>query len=637
MRAIANFNKMIPQLRAYTRQLTGDPKINLVAGSYSHTDGKTIHIRPPLSLAGKQVHRRGMCEVFVNGESQCQACWTKQFLMVTLQHEIGHCLNGSFEAFNTMKVSQLTAEWKKMGLEFKYADKMYQAAVKHIGTEAFPMVAMMHLSGSLHLPHINLLCEDIRCNEQMFLRDPSLRKEFAARDIRILEDGIERDDGSLMIHSDAPHDTQLTIGMYMKAFGHDIDYHFDEEVVKILKAPGAQRLADKLRTAADVFDTATLSVEFYLWGKTHGMFEEPDPKDQEELDEMIEELMKWITALIGHDHRGASGFGSGDGPGEEGHSHGSNGMGGLGGDANQEGERTSEADLTKAIEALLSLDRVPLNVGPPKITEHPDRRGWGEQNGQIRHMLRAEHFTLPETVLGAATTAARVAFGTNRRAQVTRNMRSGKLVSKSLARRVPFGDDRVFGKKIEPSKRDYLVVIGMDCSGSTSGQTLQDEKMAVLAQAEVCNRVGVKFEIWAHSTYGGYGEGEQSGPEMLKIKGAEEPWNGKAKDKLRTLRSMSGNLDGHSLQFYRKRLDEGRATDKVLMYYTDGAMPASNYDEEKEVLEAEVKVCATRGYTLMAVGMGTTSPKAFGMDTVEVNGHQDYRKVVDHLGKRLLK
>ena len=89
-----------------------------------------------------------------------------------------------------------------------------------------------------------------------------------------------------------------------------------------------------------------------------------------------------------------------------------------------------------------------------------------------------------EGVLGPALMRMRVAFGDNRRARLDRNQRSGKVDGRVLGKRAWNGDDRLFGRKTVPDKRDYLVIIGVDISGSTVGRNLRLAKRAAMAQAE---------------------------------------------------------------------------------------------------------------------------------------------------------
>jgi hypothetical protein len=119
------------------------------------------------------------------------------------------------------------------------------------------------------------------------------------------------------------------------------------------------------------------------------------------------------------------------------------------------------------------------------------------------------------------------------------------------------------------------------------------------------------------------------------VKAPGEPWNNTTRTRLTELGPDSCNLDGHTLEFYRKILDERRETDRVIQYYTDGQMPLENYEEELAVLQHNIKICRDRGYHLMAVGCNTDSPQAHGFDTVRIDDVEDVSKVVQHLGRRL--
>jgi hypothetical protein len=244
----------------------------------------------------------------------------------------------------------------------------------------------------------------------------------------------------------------------------------------------------------------------------------------------------------------------------------------------------------------------------------------------------------PEEVLQPALFEMRRVFSDNRRTRFQRNLKKGKLDGRSLGRRAWKGDDmRLFQKQERPKSRSYAVIIGGDISWSTHGSEIVVEKQAMFAQAELCNRMGIDFEVWAH-TADGY-----SGPlrsdfdedayvmQMHRVKGWTDPWNAKTQEGLAWLHSVSTNLDGHTLEFYRKRLMTSNATTKILLYYTDGAMPAANYDDELEVLKREVDIYKRLGIVMLGVGVGTDSPKRWGMDTVRINNKGDITKVIKHL------
>jgi hypothetical protein len=264
----------------------------------------------------------------------------------------------------------------------------------------------------------------------------------------------------------------------------------------------------------------------------------------------------------------------------------------------------------------------------------------------------------PEGVLGRALMRMRAAFSANSMRGHQRNLKSGRIAGRTLARRAPFDDPRMFQKRTRITKRDYFVLIGLDISGSTAaesnytpgkGYTELDEpvietiKRAAMAQADLCSRLGVDFAVYAHTggpeSFAGWDEdyGRDAGwmVEIYEIKAPNEPWNENAKNRLRCLKPSMANLDGHTLEHYRKVLDRQIQTDKVIMYYTDGAMPAENYDEELEVLQREIEQCKRRGYTLMAVGVGNDDPLKYGLDMCRLDDDDDIIKVVEHLERRL--
>lgn len=246
-----------------------------------------------------------------------------------------------------------------------------------------------------------------------------------------------------------------------------------------------------------------------------------------------------------------------------------------------------------------------------------------------------EEFRPTESIVGATLLNARLAFTANQRSRAHRGLKSGKVDRRALGKRAPFDDPRVFQKTTRPGKRSYFVCIGMDVSGSTRGKELLLEKKAVMAEAEVLGRLGINFAVYAHSAKSHPPAWTDLSMDIYEIKAPDEPWNNSTRHRLVELGPDGGNVDGHTLEFYRKVLDGRKETDKILQYYTDGAMPAANAIEELEVMKRNIKVCKDRGYTLMAVGIGTDSPVAHGFDTVRVDEVGDVSRVVQHLGKRL--
>jgi hypothetical protein len=246
-----------------------------------------------------------------------------------------------------------------------------------------------------------------------------------------------------------------------------------------------------------------------------------------------------------------------------------------------------------------------------------------------------EPIKVPEGLMAAPLLEMRRAFEANRRHNEKYDLKSGPRINGSkLGRRAATNDPRLFAKRSKPGKKDYFVVIGIDCSGSQSEGTMGPTKMAAAAQAELLHRAGVNFAVYGHTA----NLSEQSrtlSVDIYVIKDESQPWDDRARMRLADLGPSGGNLDGHTLEFYRKRAQESNSTDRIIMYYTDGAMPAANFSEELDVLQREVRTCEQHNITLMGVGMGTDSPSDHGLDTVQVDGLEDLPKVVRHLGNRL--
>ena len=294
-------------------------------------------------------------------------------------------------------------------------------------------------------------------------------------------------------------------------------------------------------------------------------------------------------------------------------------------------------------EARADWEFAKLLDGLIKVAEHFDTPSPTITSVKIKKNTSASggrKLSIPETILGPATLLMRHALEENRRASFDRNRKSGRVSARVLGRRAWSGDERLFHRKSLPGKRDYAVLIGVDMSGSTATRAnrsaggrrdrsrLDLEIEAAYAQAELCHRMGIKFAVYFHT-------GTLDELTIHEVKSFDQPWNDAAKVGMTSKRPAQANLDGHTLEFYRKALDKVQATDKVLMYYSDGAMPAENYHEELSILKREIKTCEKKGYILMAVGVNTDDPKEYGMDTVRCDSAQDIPNVVRHLGKRV--
>lgn len=266
--------------------------------------------------------------------------------------------------------------------------------------------------------------------------------------------------------------------------------------------------------------------------------------------------------------------------------------------------------------------------------------GWSESD-EDRYgfaLGRTGDFETPESMLGGSLLKMRAAFQENARGATARHRTSGKVDGRVLGKRAYTGDERLFKKKSLPGKRDYFVEIVLDISGSTAGDNLDLIKRACFAQATLLHRMGIKFAIvaataMAHMARGGRSSGIDL--DIYHIKEAHEPWAKDTQKRLSEIGAVAANLDGHNLEFARKVCDRQTETDKIILYFSDGKMPAENHDEELEILQREIRNCRQRGYTLLGVGIRTDSPARHGLETVEINSVDDLGLVVKQLGRHL--
>ncbi len=241
-------------------------------------------------------------------------------------------------------------------------------------------------------------------------------------------------------------------------------------------------------------------------------------------------------------------------------------------------------------------------------------------------------------IISGSLSRLRVVFSDNRKARKERNLKAGRINTRAL-RRVPVQDDRLFAKKREPGAKDYFVVIAMDNSGSTASGALGIIKKAAMHKAEMLAKLGIEFAVYAHNgslhNKDDYSYRSVLDLDIVVVKEPGERWSEATRERLRAVGPGLCNLDGHALEFYRKLCDKSRATDKVVLYYTDGAMPNENYNEELDVLQREIRTCKTRGYSVVGVGVGTDSPKAHGLDTIRIDTVEDVNVVVKELERRI--
>jgi hypothetical protein len=254
-----------------------------------------------------------------------------------------------------------------------------------------------------------------------------------------------------------------------------------------------------------------------------------------------------------------------------------------------------------------------------------DDYSWGACNDE------ADQYEIPEAMLGRSLLKMRTVFADNKKSKRSGEMRSGRVVPTRLAS-VMAGNTKVFNRAEKPGKKDYFVCLALDVSGSTSGDKLKWIKKIGMSCGNLLNRAGVKFAIYAHT---GMPEDGLFEGDVFVVKEENQPWDAAARNRLAKLNSCGCNLDGHAIEFFRKRMDRSSATDKVMFYVTDGSMPESNKDDELSVLLSELKEFTKRHYTMIGVGIATDSPNRYGLDTIQIDDPEDVALLVRELEKRL--
>ena len=87
----------------------------------------------------------------------------------------------------------------------------------------------------------------------------------------------------------------------------------------------------------------------------------------------------------------------------------------------------------------------------------------------------------------------------------------------------------------------------------------------------------------------------------------------------------------------RMMLERQRGKDKLLLYFTDGAMPCENGAEERRILRNECAILKAKGIHTVGVGIDCDDPRKYGLDTIEVESLQDLPALLQGIGMRLTK
>lgn len=300
-------------------------------------------------------------------------------------------------------------------------------------------------------------------------------------------------------------------------------------------------------------------------------------------------------------------------------------------------ENTEEEDKSVAKAIIQSMYFETASQTVAGVREHFDNQHVMSENGSDESTGFTRQIScdmeIPNGVLNPLLLKMKRMFRNNRISSFDADRKSGHVDARVLGTRAwDKNDGRLFGKLSEPEEKDYFVIIAGDISGSQMGVSLSLTKRAMKAQALLCHRAKVPFAIYAHSMVHST---QGMTLEVYVIKDVDERWTTATEELLDNLSHVAGNLDGHAVEYYRRKIDKIPAQERIIMYYTDGKMPAANHDEELEILQREIRTCKRKNIHLMGVGIRTDSPIRHGLDTVQVDTDDDLVKVVRHLGKML--
>lgn len=294
------------------------------------------------------------------------------------------------------------------------------------------------------------------------------------------------------------------------------------------------------------------------------------------------------------------------------------------------------SDDGKTAKDKMLVERVLLQEG----FDHPSETIEGvvvknRQTPEIKQVLdRAIEVKVPRNMLTASLAKMRVVFASNRKTGLQRSLKAGTRLDTMHLYRAGNDDYRIFGKRNVPKSRDWFVLVGLDFSASTGSNGAEYAiKMAGHAIGDLLHELGIPFCMYAHTSV--YARGGKS-LELVEIKATAEHWRARGVQETLFIQQGRGtNLDGHALEQYRKIIEESRATDKLLMYFTDGEMPFANFNEELALLKENIERLRRQRVNLIGCGYRTDSPKEHGLDTIQFDAPEDVAAIVKGLEARL--
>ncbi|QDK02037.1 hypothetical protein SEA_GIBBLES_78 [Gordonia phage Gibbles] len=720
VRVVKEFNRIRPSLSSFASSLAGK-RVEVKAGPVTQTDGKTIFLTPPLTLAHKPEHVRNLC--YQRGDDHrelCPGCRRIEELYTNLHHELGHII---FNSLN-FQIDPLEYQSEISDIAVEFGGISYASKLQKRIREKNRYMQAVELANKLN-PYVGQgwnFFEDYRMEELVTIAQPGFATMVWHDAENILVNGIEDLDGKITFWKSRHVDIQSFSAWLFAAQGHEIENHFDPKVV----APVRNFIEESQNIPfVNPMHAVLMSVAFVGFMKQHGFFQEEDDEQQSEpgrddgnesggesgesTDGTGSSDRADETAVDADDQGTADSSNSSRDEGEQtkrntGNNEHDNSSGNSDDtDDRQSGQDLSQSDSNDKSDGDSTTESnkddipddgtgnggqnspvpseqapSPEQIGSPhqctihvKTSEvqsneaNDDRIDFNDLEvskedltaiisqvenydeytklvGELVYVnpienLRQKRFKPvdPPNMMSIASSIihARRVFSESKLDKNYRNLTKGKVDGAILGKRAWGDDERIFKKKLRAQGVDFEVCIGLDLSSSTSSDGLYKNIIHIgYSTAELLQKVDVNFSLYGHRTGHATGRINQV---LLPCKTINEPWDNVAKEKCLSLIPAAGSLDGHNLQVYRKVLERSRARKKLLIYFTDGEIPATLRDKEIPIVQKEIKILRRLGIAMLGVGLETDSPNEVGMDTVLVTDPTDLKSVLKEIEKRI--
>lgn len=299
-KAVHAFRALQPVLTAYARAMTGrnDVRVEMSATDNGSTDGKRIFLRPPLALGDNSKHDRNICNKRgADGYQLCEACAVRESVLRSIYHEISHIAFGSFERVSDFSKQQ-TVEFAIKDMRSEWAE-MVRERIKHFKPDSYVQLAKCI---NEFLPFLLNCMEDARVDAQMFKVRPGTRHMFEAETKKIFEEGFENRNPITGEYEtkkwiEAPLNSQLMIGTYLKASGYEYGNYLHPQVVEALDDSEVTGIVEQIPETKLASDVYRLALHVFARYRQLGFFATdqdqnpppPQPDPQGEPDESDEQ------------------------------------------------------------------------------------------------------------------------------------------------------------------------------------------------------------------------------------------------------------------------------------------------------------------------------------------------------------